>query len=136
MSKGEKVVSKTRVLFNWKPRVLDYSLKGRFRRRMAAAGFASLDCLIEVRDPEYAAQNTPTYWHQDAAGSRMMIAVWANVRPTEFRFADGSLLQARDGDVILFDNDEVMHKAPDDQTGRWFIRTSVAEVGDDHSITL
>lgn len=95
---------------------------------MAQAGFASLDCLIEVRDPEYNARNTPTYWHRDAAGSRMMIAIWANVRPTEIRFADGSLLQTRDGDVILFDNDEVEHRAPDDQTGRWFVRTSVAEV--------
>lgn len=118
----------TRVLFNWKPRVLDHSLKERFRRRMAAAGFVGLDCLIEVRSPEYNARNTPTYWHKDAESyPNQKLAVWSNTRPTEIRFANGDLLQARDGDVILIDNDEVMHRAPDNQADRWFIRTAVVE---------
>lgn len=116
----------TRVLFNWRPRILDLSLKDRFQRRMATAGLR-LD-LMEIRHPRYSARNAPTYWHKDAEPyPHQRLAVWSNIRSTAIRFPDGDLLQTQDGDVILIDNDEVEHRAPEDHTGRWFIRASVAK---------
>lgn len=119
-------MSNTRILFNWQPSILDRSLAERFRERMAAAGFECLG-LVEVRDPgrnQYVEASKT--WHREASSSKFLIAVWSNVRPTEVRFADGRLLEgAQDGDIILVDNNEVEHRAPADQTDRWFIRTSV-----------
>lgn len=121
-------MSNTRVLFNWQPPVLDRSLDERFRERMAAAGLECLG-LIEVRDPgrnQYI--ETPKRWHRDDSSSELLIAMWSNVRPTEVKFADGRLLEgAEDGDVILVDNNEVEHRAPEDQTDRWFIRAYVMD---------
>lgn len=96
---------------------------------MTIAGFECLG-LIEVRNPLLNSYYTDHArgWHTDTRGSGFMRAMWSNVRPTEVRFTDGRLLGAQDGDVILIDNSEVEHRAPEDQQDRWFIRTSVAEI--------
>ena len=122
--------SKTRVLFNWRPRSLDHSLGDRLRRRLIRAGFATHPYTVEVRDPEVNKQQNAAAqgWHQDSVGSRLMLVMWSNVRPTEIRFADDTLLKSRDGDVLLVDNDEAWHRSPDDQRDRWFLRTLVARV--------
>ena len=129
-NQNQITVRRTRVLFNWKPRVLDHTLGERLRRRLHRAGFATHRFCVEVRDPEVNKQQNAAAqgWHQDAIGSRLMLVMWANVRPTEVRFLDDSLLEVHDNDVLLVDNDEVWHRAPDDQAGRWFLRTLVAEV--------
>lgn len=121
---------RTRVIFNWKPRILDHSLSIRLRRRLIRAGLTTHPYIVEVRDPEINQQQNARAqgWHQDAVGSHLMLVMWSNVRPTEIRFNDGTLLQVRDGDVVLVDNDEVWHRAPENQVDRWFCRTLVAEV--------
>lgn len=121
---------RTRVLFNWKPRVLDHTLGTRLRRRLIRAGLATHPFVVEVRDPEVNAQQNARAqgWHQDAVGSRLMLVMWSNVRPTEIRFIGGGFLRCREGDVVLVNNDEVWHRAPEDQADRWFLRTLVAEV--------
>ena len=121
---------RTCVLFNWKPRKLDHSLGERLRKRLIRAGLATHKFCVEVRDPEVNQQQNARAqgWHQDAVGSRLMLVMWSNIRPTEVRYLDGSRLQLRDGDVLLVNNDEVWHRAPEDQADRWFLRTLVAEV--------
>lgn len=121
-------MSNTRVLLNWQPPVLDRSLGERFRGRMAASGFVCIG-IVEVRDPgrnQYI--EAPKRWHRDDPSSELLIIMWSNVRPTEVRFADGRLLEGtQDGDVILVDDNEVEHRAPEDQTDRWFIRAYVMD---------
>lgn len=120
---------RTRVVFNWRPRKLDHTLGERLRRRLIRVGLVAHPYTVEVRDPDVNKQQNAVAqgWHRDSVGSRLMLVMWSNIRPTEVQFLDRSLLQLRDGDVLLVDNDEVWHRAPEDQSGRWFLRTLVAE---------
>lgn len=122
-------MSNTRVLFNWQPPVLDRSLDERFRGRIAAAGFECIG-IVEVRNPgrnQYL-DDKAKGWHSDDPSSELLIIMWSNVRPTEVRFANGRLLEGtQDGDVILVDDNEAEHRAPEDQTDRWFIRAYVMD---------
>jgi len=118
----------TRVLFNWKPRSLDHTLDQRLRSRFMKEGWYTLPSLMRLRNP---ALNKCIFeealvWHQDEpAEVPLQFIVWSNVRPTEIRFPDGSSLETKDGDVILIDNQEVEHRAPANQTDRWFVRTGL-----------
>lgn len=109
---------------------MDYSLDERFRRRIWREGWCTHPLTLQVLSPERNAEKLPETkdWHHDDAGYRsgFRFIVWSNTRPTEVRFADGTLLETKDGDVILIDNDEVEHRAPADQAGRWFVRTGLA----------
>lgn len=120
---------RTRVLFRWKPRTLDYLLGWRLHRRLCRAGLASHQFTVEVRDPEVNKQQNAAAqgWHKDVVEPGLLVVMWSNIHPTEIRFADSTPLRARPCDVLLVDNDEVWHRAPEDQTGRWFLRTLVTE---------
>lgn len=123
------MASNTRVLFNWKPRNLSYGIGQRLRRRLAKAGWYTLSPVVVVRWPELNAEpyvyDMVTEWHKDEGVNNFVFAVWSNIRPTEVRFPDGSLLPTRDGDVILIYNSEVEHRAPADPSGRWFVKTGL-----------
>lgn len=120
-------MSQTRVLFNWQPRRLGHDLGQRFRQRLMKAGWYTLPQLVNVRWPEINAglMSEIKQWHHDEGALRIVFAVWSNIHPTEIRFPDGSLLPTRQGDVILIHNDEVEHRAPENQDGRWFVRTGL-----------
>src|ERR1041385_7279760 len=115
---------KTRVLFNWKPRSLDGSLSDRLRSRLLRAGWYTHILCMEIRRPfadsESVIASEVYEWHKDQGAPSVQFIVWSNIRPTEVRFADGSLLPAKDGDVILIDNAEVEHRAPANSDQRWF----------------
>lgn len=87
---------------------------------MRLAGFTNM--IIKLRDPRANGRHNADFWHRDSGGSPITLVLWSNIRPTQVRFTDGSLLKARAGDVMLIDNVEVQHRAPSNQRGRWFIR--------------
>lgn len=70
-------------------------------------------------------------WHQDgdaidgkfvAADERFV--VWSNVQPTDILFKDNSMLETKNGAIILISNLEVVHKTPTPlNPKRWLIRT-------------
>jgi hypothetical protein len=90
-----------------------------------------------LRDPEINATATlaeTKEWHKDDSGygvpASIQFIVWSNAQPTEIRLPDGSLLETKDGDVILIDNVEVEHRAPAAQINRWFVRTGLVVTTD------
>lgn len=127
MNKNSINEKQTRVLFNWKPRELDHDIGIRLRRRLMKAGLYTHPYVVEVRSPDTNAQQDAggQGWHRDATAPNTHLIMWSNIRPTLVRFKDGSLLEAKDGDVLLVDNDEVTHCAPEDQSNRWFLRTLI-----------
>lgn len=117
-------MSKTRILFNWKPHQLQdvYSLKEQFQELMTTKGFTVWG--LEVRDParNIALAYNNTGPHHDLPGAPFLV-LWSNIRPTQVRLADGELLQGvQDGDVVLVDNFIDTHCRPANQQDRWFIR--------------
>ena len=73
-------------------------------------------------------------WHRDGSGkyaadpsfipSTKWIIVWSNRAPTELLLPGGASPQFQPYDVILFDNQKVMHRYPTSPPDpeRWFIR--------------
>lgn len=116
-------IDETRVLFNWKPGLLNHRLGSRFRRRLIQAGWWPLS--VQTRRPQVEAGRNADAdlfeWHKDEGAT--LFAVWSNILPTEVKLADGTLLTAQAGDVILINNAEVEHRAPRDWQDRWFCRT-------------
>jgi hypothetical protein len=84
---------------------------------------------FEIRDPEQheaaLAEIEGVYpggWHRESDCIGPRFAVWSDHTPTEVRFLNGKLLTARDGDLILLDNELVEHRMPQTERGRWFAR--------------
>ena len=129
---------KTQILCSWKPKEFTKeSLKEEFLQKVLSFGFhpetypyndKKYD--IEVRSPAWSSR---VYQPDDGAdirefhkdGGRKHFIVWSNIIPTEIKFQDGSTLKTKDSDMILVNNDEVLHRMPDGVAGkgRWFIRT-------------
>jgi hypothetical protein len=126
----------TKILTNWQPSTLDReTIRREFRELVAGELSVSLDSVNmtrheqgDVREPKW---QVPMGWHRDEGINHqvdMSVVIWSNIKPTEVRFPDGSLLEARDGDVILIDNLECEHRTPEgDLSGRWFARARVAK---------
>lgn len=121
----------TRVLTNWQPSALDFdtirceffSLARKFIGKLKIS-------LCEVRRPGTVAQ--PIGFHRDVQGADMYLLVWSNKAPTQVGYPDGSVLEARAGDVILLRNCEVEHDGPaceDDYADRWFVRMYIFPTG-------
>lgn len=74
-----------------------------------------------VHTPTTIAQWNPSHeWH--GAGEYPFI-VWSNIQPTDFLFADGTMLPARNGAVILIDGTEGVHRTPAPiHPARWLVR--------------
>lgn len=84
-----------------------------------------LTSLPEVRTPQEHTQGRVLDWHQDNEGLPLSLVVWSNRFPTEVRFKNNRMLSARDGDVILIDNERTFHRTPKNGRRRWFARLSV-----------
>lgn len=125
----------TRILTNWQPSKLDRETVRREFRRLLKKVLPSVKVSMtthpggDVREPpRHRERNTADDWHKDCGGVDLLITIWTNIKPTEVRFSDGSLLEAKDGDVILIDNLEVEHRTPEGSLeGRWFARARVAK---------
>lgn len=51
-------------------------------------------------------------WHQDCHGSRQWLLLWADLRPTEIRLADGTILRPEPFELVAIRNADVQHRAP------------------------
>lgn len=131
---------KTQVLCNWRPRgvLTKDEIRRKFTKKLLKLGFRPEGlprnpylALVDVRAPYWhdtvnfkgADKNSNVAaFHKD--GGLRYFVVWSNVSPTEVKFKDGSLLDAKDGDIIFVDNKEVMHRTPKKfrEINRWFAR--------------
>lgn len=129
-------MANTRVLANWQPSVLDEdAINNELRELLALHGINSASAMTRDARYHHALKNRPysdevsglTSWHTDNDNADCWIAVWSNILPTEVRFADGSLLETRNGDVILIKNREVQHRMPEAAAGsdRGFTRAQI-----------
>lgn len=64
-------------------------------------------------------------WHRDGERRGRKFCVWASNGPTEVMDEKGTLLDAKNGDVILIQDDLVVHRAQVKPS--WFVRVGVAE---------
>lgn len=129
-----------RVIGNWKPLLGGpgaahrEALGDKFLRKLRSLGLDP-HRNPEVRDPVLTTMIGNTHgdiafrFHEDGHDPRYSMVMWSNVQPTEVLLADGTVLPAKDGDIILMDSPRVMHRgqypvAPD----RWFIRVQVREL--------
>lgn len=120
---------RTRVLFNWQPSCLDTgTITDEFPAALRSAGVSGYP--IFVRPPSWHRYSIRVCldvqsFHRDENDSPMLFVTWADRFPTEVMFDDGSLLETRDGDVILIDNIEARHRvspAAVAYSDRWFAK--------------
>lgn len=129
----------TKVLTNWKPSKLDNrTIRVEFTELVESLGFSvEPQYGVEARDPEagiiaHKVSDVGKRWHRDGTGIyQEHVVIWSNILPTEVLLPNGSLLEAKDGDVILLENQAVMHRIPAeavDHPDRWFARAWVANL--------
>lgn len=122
--------AEARVIANWQPVSYEHdTIACGLISVLASHGFLSTS-IPQTGGPE---TGGATGWHRDNKGEAGLLAVWSSVKPTRVRFSDGHELIAVDGDVIVFKNEVVKHRAPPGikkKDGRWFARTFVTEIID------
>lgn len=130
-----------KVIANWQPSELDYT-------RVYDEWLAIINRLCgskklirsmtDVRSPSHMHAAGFTRWHRDHyrcakqngcnCEARVYIVVWSNYLPTLVKLSDGSRLRTKAGDVLLLDNDLVLHRTDKRVragTTRWFARAMI-----------
>jgi hypothetical protein len=132
-------LGRTRVIGHFRPSRFDSITIGReFAEFCDAKGFDSLETAL--RDPDWHSQPRnfgdgisfgQKFHHDQVNGLSVHILMWSNVLPTCVKLADGTLLHAQPGDVVLVDNDRDTHRMPEGAQGseRWFVRALAAPRG-------
>lgn len=126
----EYLTGKTRVVGNWQPSNLDKeTIFVEFQvevNRIFDSSINSLSGMTIRNHADYAYLKERQDFHIDCPPklTEQWLLVWSNFAPTLVLFADGSLLKAMDGDIILIDNSSVKHRAPEDffHPDRWLAR--------------
>jgi hypothetical protein len=130
----ELIIKPTQILANWTPEVFSVEyLEEHFPRVVADLIGPYKATYLSIRKPETERQflGEISQWHNDG-GENECFMLWSNVCPTEVKFLNGELLKVSDGDIVLVNNLEVLHRRPEVATGidRWFIRLTPLLTGE------
>lgn len=89
----------------------------------------------EVREPKVSASLSKhggpdpalAPWHRDRIGNEnTCMVIWSNQEQTEIKLPDGTELKPNPGDILIIDNEHVMHRTPVQVSeNRWFFRRYV-----------
>jgi hypothetical protein len=132
----------TRVLINWQPtRLNESTIRREFRalvRKLtgdAGKWLYGYSDGVELRG--VGACHAPQGLHRDCHDEAQYLVCWSNCMPTTVVWPNGKRLKAKDGDVILINNLEVLHDSPVNKRGnhinycdcakyeRWFARVRI-----------
>lgn len=118
----------TQVLQNWQPSKLDKVVISKEFSEILSQWFLVFDVRILSNDD--APHPHVKEWHDDEGLAYTVI--WANKHPTEVVFLrNQTLLETRDGDVILLNNLESRHRTPPScPLGRWIAWAEVKPKGE------
>lgn len=130
-----ETLDKTRVVTNWQPSTLDApTVEREFaelvqrlfgpevwgRRKTYNFPETGFGVCTDTGVDIHTLHGTYPFWHQDCAthSKHQHLICWSNKIPTLVRYPDGTMLEAKDGDVIVIDNEEVEHSPPPNTNGQ------------------
>jgi len=123
----------TRVLGNWNPLIFAESyirLKFPLVVRNLLGDYEAKWLTVRKPEAERERIRAVSEFHTDSKRDENFV-IWSNVYPTEIKLKNGSLMTVTDGDVVLVDNLEVLHRRPSVpvEIDRWFARVAPLKMG-------